>query len=286
MPVNIVYAGPKREGLDDLPKVEHSIDALGEETVSRLLLVLATALIVAGCQADSPPPQTAAPQTAALQASASQPTAPSQPDRTTLVKPGGTAQQYVADRLDCMQSSQQPVTRTTTDANGAPVTTTTQGTNGPVFSACMGVHGYYPRKLPAPGFSPETQAALTARGQDMTNKVCRNPAYAAYFARTACAPGRMTVAQMTDPARISPQEKAVFGEVRRDYETQQDAINEVIRNGSPHGAKVVEIYLATFRPQVEKNDRDLANGAITWGTYNKRRLEIVHAHTVAAQFGD
>ena len=70
------------------------------------------------------------------------------------------------------------------------------------------------------------------------------------------------------------------------YETQQDAINEVIRNGSPHGAKVVEIYLATFRPQVEKNERDLANGAITWGTYNKRRLEIVHAHTVAAQFGD
>jgi hypothetical protein len=258
---------------------------LGEETVSKVLLVLATALLVAGCQADSPPPQTAPSQTAPPQTAALQ-TSPSPPDRTTLVKPGGTAQQYVADRLDCMESSQQPVTRTTTDANGAPVSTTTHGLNGPVFGACMAAHGYYPRKLPAPGFSAETQAALAARGQDMQNKVCRNPAYAAYFARTACAPGRMTVAQMTDPARISPQEKAILGEVRRAYETQQDAINEVIRNGSPHGAKVVEIYLATFRPQVEKNERDLANGAITWGTYNKRRLEIVHAHTVAAQFGD
>jgi hypothetical protein len=253
--------------------------------VSKGLLVLATALIVGGCQADAPPPQTATPQTSALQTS-TPPAAPPQPDRTTLVKPGGTAQQYVADRLDCLQSSQQPVTRTAADANGAPVSTTTQGLNGQVFGACMAARGYYPRKLPSPGFSPETQAALTARGQDMQNKVCRNPAYAAYFARTACAPGRMTVAQMTDPARISPQEKAILGEVRRAYETQQDAINEVIRNGSPHGAKVVEIYLATFRPQVEKNERDLANGAITWGTYNKRRLEIVHAHTVAAQFGD
>jgi hypothetical protein len=254
--------------------------------VSRVLLVLATALLVVGCQADSSPPQTAIPQTAALQTSTPQPAAPPQPDRTSLVKPGGTAPQYVADRLDCLQSSQQPVTRTASDANGAPVTTSTQGLNGPLFSACMTAHGYYPRKLPSPGFSPETQAALTARGQDMQNNVCRNPAYAVYFARTACAPGRMTVAQMTDTARISPEEKAVFAEARRAYETRQDAINEVYRNGSPQGAKAVEIYLATFRPQVEKNDRDLGNGAITWGTYNKRRLEIAHAYTVAAQLGD
>jgi hypothetical protein len=243
--------------------------------VSRLLFVLATALVlgtalvVGGCQADSSPPQTSAPQGGAPQAA---------PAQIVWVKPGVAAQQTSVDRYECMQSSQQPVTRTAPDAKGTPVTVTTQATSVPLFNACMTTRGYYASRPPDPSVvgGPATQTALAARRQEFL-KVCFNPAYALYYAKTACSPLDMTPAQRADPSRISPEEKAIFLQARHVYDTAQDAVMQVIREGSLRGQKVADIFFTTYRPQFDKADRDLYSGAITWGAYNTRLVEINRA---------
>jgi hypothetical protein len=237
--------------------------------VSRFLFVLATALVVCGCQADSPSPQTSAPQGTTPQAA---------PAQVVWVKPGGTAQQTGVDRYECMQSSQQPVTRTAPDAKGTPVTITTQVTSVPLYNACMTTRGYYASRAPDPSVvgGPATQAALAARRQEML-KVCFNPAYAPYYAKTSCAPLGMTPAQLADPTRISPEEKAIFLQARRASTTAQDAVMQVIREGSLRGQKAMDIFFTTYRPQFDKADRDLYSGAITWGAYNTRLVEINRA---------
>ena len=40
--------------------------------------------------------------------------------------------------------------------------------------------------------------------------------------------------------------------------------------------------MSVSQPQNEKNDRDLYNGSVTWGAYNKRRLEIFREYSTAA----
>ena len=92
--------------------------------VSRFVSSLATMLVLCGCQPESSP-QTAAPQ----------PPTPAA-DRTVLIKPGVSQQQFATDRYECMQSSQAQTTRTTNDGHGA-VATTSQTTNLQLYTACM-----------------------------------------------------------------------------------------------------------------------------------------------------
>jgi hypothetical protein len=121
------------------------------------------------------------------------------------------------------------------------------------------------------------------RGRSICRRpVCLNPAYAAYYAKTACSPNGVTPAQMAAGSRISPEEKAIFREVRHAYNAGQNEIVEAMRKGLPWGTKAADLVMSTYRPQNDKIDLDLYNGAITWGTYNKRRLEINSAYSGAA----
>src|SRR5580698_4618713 len=96
-------------------------------------------------------------------------------------------------------------------------------------------------------------------------------------ARLLREPLGMTPAQLADPTRISPEEKAIFLQARRASTTAQDAVMQVIREGSLRGQKAMDIFFTTYRPQFDKADRDLYSGAITWGAYNTRLVEINRA---------
>ena len=234
----------------------------------RFGLWLAMVFVLSGCQtgASSPP----------LTAAAS--------ERMVLVKPGGSAQQFAVDRYECMQSSQQPTTRTTSSAGGT-VASTAQTTNWPLYGACMTTRGYYTRKASDVEMDvggPEVQAALRAQREQNLRTVCFNPAFSPYFAKTSCSSSAMTPAQLADESKMSPEVKAIFPEVRRALNGSQDAYFKILRQGSPAGAKSADLFVTVYRPRNEQNERDLYNGAITWGAYNHRRQEISRDHSAAA----
>jgi hypothetical protein len=231
-------------------------------------------LVLCGCQPESSP-QTAAPQPAA---------APAPADRMVLVKPGVAPPQSAADRYDCMKSSQAQTTRTTNDGHSS-VTNTSQTTNPQLYTACMIARGYFERResdMQAQYGGPEVTIALNAQRERRLRVICLNPAYAAYFAKTPCAPTAVTPEQLADNATISPAVKALLPDLHRAQNEQQDAFFRIMRDGSPMGARIADLFMTTYRPQVEKIDTDLANGAITWGTYNRRRKEIAQTYNTAA----
>lgn len=230
----------------------------------RFQMVLAAALVLCGCQQDTAPPRAAA----------------AQADRVMVVKPGMSRQEYSTDRYECMQASQRQTTRV---ANG--VSDTSQTTNVPLYSACMSARGYSARKVSdfeSQMGGPEVQAAIKAHRSKGASTICANPAYAAYFAKTPCNTVAITSQQMADTSKISPEAKAVLTEVRGALNAYADEYFRILRNGTPAGAKVADINLSVARPQDDKNDRDLYDGIITWGTYNKRRLEIYRDYATAA----
>jgi hypothetical protein len=239
--------------------------------VFRFVLSLATMLVLCGCQPESPP-QTAAPR----------PPAPA--DRMVLVKPGTPQQQSAVDRYECMQSSQTQTTRTTNDGHGT-VTNTSQTTNPQLYTACMLARGYFARReseMLARYGGPEVTIALNAQRERRLRVICLNPAYAAYFTKTACAPASITPEEMADNSTASPAVKALLPDLHRAQNEQQDAFFRIMRDGSALGARTADLFMATYRPQNDKIDLDLSNGVITWGTYNRRRKEIAQTYTTAA----
>src|SRR5262249_26238371 len=124
--------------------------------------------------------------------------------------------------------------------------------------------------------------ALNAQRERRLRVICLSPAYAAYFAKTPCAPAAVTPEQMADTSTISPAVKALFPDLHRAQKEQQDAFFRIMRDGSPLGARIADLFMTTYRPQNDKIDLDLANGAITWGTYNRRRKEIAQTYNTAA----
>ena len=130
---------------------------------------------------------------------------------------------------------------------------------------------------------PEVRAALNAHRRS-ASAICANPAYAVYFAKTACGTSSITSQQIADGSRISPEVKAILSDVINALNAYSDEYFRILRNGSPAGAKWADIYVSISRPQDEKNNRDLYNGTITWGTYNKRRFEIFREYSTAASW--
>jgi hypothetical protein len=223
------------------------------------------ALVLCGCQADSPPPQASA-----LHAS------PSQVDRLVMFKSGTSARQTAIDRSECLQSSQV--------YNAGPMTYTSPSTNVTVFNACTRARGYHTLKLSdvyTTFGGPELQATLAPRRKEWLKETCLNPALASYFAKTSCAAIDMTPAQIDDGARISPYEKAALLNLRRNQKAQLDENDQILRKIPPRGMKAVDLFKSTYQPQFDKADLDLCNGAITWGTYNKRLVEINRAYVDA-----
>jgi hypothetical protein len=65
-------------------------------------------------------------------------------ERMVVVNPGGRARQFAVDRYECMQSAQQPTTRTTSSASGTIASSI--HTNSPTSlrqSPEMVIHGHH-----------------------------------------------------------------------------------------------------------------------------------------------
>lgn len=105
--------------------------------------------------------------------------------------------------------------------------------------------------------------------------ICAAPANQLYYTRTPCLPAGMTEAHLRDPARMTAQAQVV---TKRIFD-QLHQLNEETRalmmaSGDPDLIRLARRSREVVDPQIKDIQDALLSGKITWGEYNRARLEI------------
>jgi hypothetical protein len=193
-------------------------------------------------------------------------------------KPGASTADFDAHRYRCMQESQQQTSSAYVNRYGG-YASSGQSTNEALFQACMNAGGWsLQRDVPA-----DVKAELKDR-VDQLDRICADPRYAPYYRKSACRADEITLQQLTDTSKISPEVRAIFLELRGKLEVlNQGSAALLRRSGGPTGAKAAAAFEATI-PDHNQNNLALYEGQITWGEYN-RRSQRIHQDVTAAVSG-
>lgn len=105
--------------------------------------------------------------------------------------------------------------------------------------------------------------------------ICTAPANQLYYTRTPCLPAGMTEAHLRDPARLTAQAQVV---TKRIFD-QLHQLNEETRalmmaSGDPDLIRLARRSREVVDPQIKNIQDALLSRKITWGEYNRARLEI------------
>lgn len=109
----------------------------------------------------------------------------------------------------------------------------------------------------------------------MYRQICLAPELAPYFDKTPCLPSMATKAHVSDTTRITPIQAAAMRQAVSEIRELNDETRRLmIESGlEPYASHAREAAL-TYDPLVVTNQNALINGDITWGEYNRRRLEL------------
>lgn len=115
------------------------------------------------------------------------------------------------------------------------------------------------------------------RFREASSQFCADPAYAAYFARTACSPDGLTVQQLADAGRAAPQDQPLLRRVQAAIDARLgDFIDAQRAYGGESGAAIAAAYLQA-RTAIDGSLQRLIRGETTWGEYNRERVRIGEA---------
>lgn len=105
--------------------------------------------------------------------------------------------------------------------------------------------------------------------------ICTAPTNQAYYSKTPCLPSGMTQAHLKDASRLTPQAKAV---TKRIFEQLHDLNEEtrslMMKSGNPQLIELARQSREIIDPQIKTIQNALLEGRMTWGEYNRARLEI------------
>lgn len=110
--------------------------------------------------------------------------------------------------------------------------------------------------------------------------VCSAAVNQAYFSRTPCLPSGMHESHLRDRTRITAEQKKaaarVFEHLRRLNEETRTLMTE---SGNSELMTLARRSRESVDPQIQEIQSALISGTITWGEYNRSRLEIFEAST-------
>ena len=182
------------------------------------------------------------------------------------VKPGASVNDFNVDRAQC-----------NAQAYSIPFANVYQ--QAAVQNECLQGKGW---SLRDKAIHQANYSEAESRWTQANNKVkedaqarCKEPAYSAYFSKTACLAQDITFDQMADTSKITNQQKVAFLGFKKAFDTQFAQYLDLIKNiPNSTGERLAALYQTTLMPESDKNSIDLYSGKITWGEYNQRRKEI------------
>jgi hypothetical protein len=192
------------------------------------------------------------------------------------LKPGASLDDFAKDKYACMQQSQQPTSAAYLGQYGG-VSNSRVITNENSFGACMNASGWYLTQMTDPkGFNDALSVEVVKLVQ-----LCSQPDLQPIFARRmACKPKDATPEQLSDRSKISEPERVALTKWRS---AAEDANQKIAALDRQYEGKTGEL----FASQIEKTTiacaelaSQLSAGHITWGEYNKGRVNIANQHLV------
>ena len=123
--------------------------------------------------------------------------------------------------------------------------------------------------------SEEAYHERIAEVSKILRAVCTAPVNQPYFDKTPCLPPGITEKHLTDKTRITAAQKKAAEQVfARIHRLNEDTRKMMIESGNPEYARLARTSLQVVDPRVDALQRSLLSGQITWGEYNRERLEI------------
>lgn len=107
-------------------------------------------------------------------------------------------------------------------------------------------------------------------------QVCQAPELAPYYTKTPCLPRQASAEQLADTSFITEGQSAAarqaIGEIN---ELNAQTRSLMKRSGIDYYAELAQKAADKTDPLIRQNQNQLLAGEITWGEYNRRRIEIL-----------
>ena len=147
-----------------------------------------------------------------------------------------------------------------------------------LLSACSSMNN----KSTGPAENKAAREKISELSAQIT-KLCTNPDYAAYFAKTFCTPADATLVIMSEKTKINIAEKNALNAWSQAYDKLADEVNTTLRTAGPKEKLLAEYIDTVAIPAAQKSRLELYNGEITWGQYSLRRKEIIDGIAVESR---
>jgi hypothetical protein len=193
-----------------------------------------------------------------------------QQPQTLWSKPGSAPDEFNQQRYACMQQSQQPNSSAYINRYGG-VANSNIITNGGLFDACMNSQGWV--------LTPVTDAkafsdAVRPIGEEMRGNCSREDLQALYRKKMACRAADATPEQLSDRSKISNDEKIALSKWRESVQGGNEKIAAIYRQFYLKNGDAVATVIEGGSAESGRLAQEFSNGGLSWGEYNKRRLEL------------
>jgi hypothetical protein len=185
------------------------------------------------------------------------------------LKPGAAAEEFSQERYACLQQSQQPSSSSYLNRYGG-VSNSNIITNGGLFDACMNSRGW---ALTNVGDVKGFNDALRPLGEDQ-RAFCTRSDLQALWKKMACKATDTTEAQLSDRSKISNEEKIAVAKWQDFVQVTNERVATVYRQFASGKGEAVASTLEAGTGDSKRLASELSSGSITWGEFNKRRVEL------------
>jgi hypothetical protein len=188
----------------------------------------------------------------------------------TWLKPGAGPDDFNQDKYACMQQSQQPNSAAYVNSYGG-FSNSGIITNNNLFGACMNARGWALTAVTDPKESTTEFNALNGERR----QACLSAEFQALFAKKMpCNALETTPEQLSDRSKISPNEKVALSKWQTVNEGYSERAATIYRQYFSRNGDALASILQRAGDESRNAALDLSNGRISWGDYNKRRLDI------------
>lgn len=197
-------------------------------------------------------------------------------------KSGATQQELKRDNYECIQQSRTQWSGGGTGLFGIGMMIATQNDAQnqaqQLFVMCMEARGYTGKKVSADEFNGrkadyEKSATLLAESESK----CGKSEYRVVFVKSACKTADITSQQRLDTSVITEEEKNAFLKYRDEQAAISNKALEIMQESSDPRLQDFRKFFVASQEEADANAFDLVSGMITWGQYNRRRIEASQA---------
>lgn len=186
------------------------------------------------------------------------------------IKPGSAADDFSNDKYACMQQSQQPNSSAYVGRYGGSASSG-MITNGNLFGACMNAHGWYLTAVSDPRAFNDEFKVLAAQRLEM----CSKPELQVIFARKmACEPKATTPEELADRSKATESEKSALRQWEDFLQQNNQKAAEIDRKYAHQTGEVMAGLIERNTQAGVQLASQLQDGRITWGEYNRSRLDL------------